>query len=294
VGLIPLLASLFLRSSKPLRLGLAAVCLLLGPGSWWMAPKYRGLEGGPEPEDVGAVISRLEQLGVDRVYASYWTAYRISFLSQGRVLASPFGSWTHGAVRHKEIAAAVDAIPRPSFLLRGVDRRAMDNLLASGRLDSPVVEIPPYRLYRSIPEEFARGMRQCHCIPAAVGAGDLEWLEARGPRSLATGRTEHYELRFRRSDRVVLSNNVHASYHWKRSDGTIAVHDGLRTELWDTEAVEGALGLNSTQPHSITVPVVANVEPGRYTLEFDLVDEGWAWFESYGIPPLSLQVEVSP
>jgi hypothetical protein len=40
------------------------------------------------PRDLGPLISGLDQLGLDRVYAEYWLAYRLTFDSRERIIAA--------------------------------------------------------------------------------------------------------------------------------------------------------------------------------------------------------------
>jgi hypothetical protein len=60
------------------------------------------------PADVGPVLAMLEREGVDRVLANYWIAYRLTFESDERVIASPSGFW-----RYRPYRDAVRADPRP-------------------------------------------------------------------------------------------------------------------------------------------------------------------------------------
>jgi len=42
----------------------------------------------PLPRDFSPVIARLDELGIRRVYASYWIAYRLTYESGGRIVAA--------------------------------------------------------------------------------------------------------------------------------------------------------------------------------------------------------------
>jgi hypothetical protein len=42
----------------------------------------------PLPRDFDPLIARLDRLGIRRVYASYWIAYRLTFESDGRIVAA--------------------------------------------------------------------------------------------------------------------------------------------------------------------------------------------------------------
>lgn len=75
-----------------------------------------------------------------------------------------------------------------------------------------------------------------------------------------------------------------ASYHWRAEDGSIAVHDGLRTPL------RSALGPGERA--RVSLSVVAPERPGAYVLEADLVQEGVAWFSDHGSPVARAAVRV--
>ena len=75
-----------------------------------------------------------------------------------------------------------------------------------------------------------------------------------------------------------------ASYHWKGEDGSMAVHDGLRTPL------KKALGPGESA--RVSLAVEAPSRPGAYVLEVDLVQEGVAWFADHGSPVVRAAVRV--
>lgn len=72
------------------------------------------------PADVRPVLDVLERHGVDRVLANYWLAYRITFESDERIIASPSGFW-----RYRPYHDAVLAEQRPGrvFLARSPNER---------------------------------------------------------------------------------------------------------------------------------------------------------------------------
>jgi hypothetical protein len=78
------------------------------------------------------------------------------------------------------------------------------------------------------------------------------------------------------------SSRVNLSYHWYGSGGAVAVWDGERTPL------TLAPGQSATVTARVTAPAVT----GNYTLAFDLVQEGVAWFSSRGVPAGSRAVSV--
>lgn len=81
-------------------------------------------------------------------------------------------------------------------------------------------------------------------------------------------------------------NLVDLSYHWTDALGQTVVWDGLRTALPADVPAGGST--------TVAAKVLTPATPGTYTLTFDLVREGVAWFGSLGAVPLKLQTTVSP
>ena len=80
-------------------------------------------------------------------------------------------------------------------------------------------------------------------------------------------------------------NPVHLSYHWLAPDGeTVLAWEGARTRLPDTVAAGD----------TVTLPALidGNVPPGRYCLQWDLVQEHIAWFSTLGAATATTWVEV--
>jgi hypothetical protein len=77
---------------------------------------------------------------------------------------------------------------------------------------------------------------------------------------------------------------LNVSYHWTAGDGSMAVHDGVRTP------VRKALGPGESTRMSVTVE--APPRPGAYVLEVDLVQEGVGWFGEHGSPVARTAIRV--
>ena len=80
---------------------------------------------------------------------------------------------------------------------------------------------------------------------------------------------------------------VHISYHWMRSNGELAIFDGVRTRIQPFLAPGWTRSFNArVMPPSL---------PGKYILRLTLVQEGVQWFD---LPPIEVkadsQVEVVP
>ena len=79
---------------------------------------------------------------------------------------------------------------------------------------------------------------------------------------------------------------VHLGYHWVDAGGTVVVWDGVRSSL----AADVAPGATQTIQAQLQFPATA----GTYTLRWDLVQEGVAWFSGKNVPTYDQKVTVNP
>lgn len=77
---------------------------------------------------------------------------------------------------------------------------------------------------------------------------------------------------------------VVASYHWLGSDRKLVVQDGERTSFAEPVKPDSQVTMQLT--------VRAPKEPGTYTLQAGLLQEGVTWFEAKNVKPLELTVNV--
>jgi SpoIID/LytB domain protein len=82
------------------------------------------------------------------------------------------------------------------------------------------------------------------------------------------------------------ANPITLSSHWHDSSGATVVWDGPRNAL----TADVAPGASTTVNARVTTPARA----GTYTLTFDMVREGVAWFASLGSTPVKVTVSVAP
>jgi len=84
---------------------------------------------------------------------------------------------------------------------------------------------------------------------------------------------------------VAGANPVDLSYHWHDAAGNAVVWDGIRNPL-PGDVAAGAVA-------NVTAQVRTPAAAGTYTLTFDLVREGVAWFGSQGAVPLRVNATVA-
>jgi hypothetical protein len=234
--------------------------------------------------DFTRLLRDLRSRNVRAVYASYWAAYRLAFLSGGAIAASPFGSGTNGVARIASLKAQVDADPAPAFLLRDDDREALGAFLSARGFARQRTDLDGFSLFTDVAPKALRIIRRCRCIPATVSPGEVAITDLGGPDRVRAGGFSTHRVRVRIASPRPLSGNVHLSYHWLRPDGSVAVWDGQRASAaWPAR----------TGQVDVEIQVRADVAPGEYDLVFDLVDEAAAWFESMsGTPPPRRRVVV--
>jgi hypothetical protein len=84
---------------------------------------------------------------------------------------------------------------------------------------------------------------------------------------------------------VTSSYPVNLGYHWYTSTGQTAVWDGARTAL-PADLLPGATV-------TVQAQVTAPPQGGNYSLRFDLVQEGVAWFSNKGVPTGNVTATVA-
>lgn len=273
-GLAPLIGMAVdaLWPRRAARVLVLAVIAVLNLGSEARAPLMKHHDR-TEPErgdyDIARVPPALLARGTRSVYASYWLAYKLAFLSGGRVAATPLGTGARGLSRIPALREAVDGDPGAGFLLQGEDAERFSALLEARGLPARTEALDAYTLFTEVPAPVRRDVSVCRCIPTPLDTGEIALLGAEGPARLAAGEVGRYRVRLRNGSPFPVSNNVHVSYHWLRPDGSAAVWDGLRAPSlgWPAPGQEGTL----------EVGVRADLAPGRYRLVFDVADEGVSW-----------------
>src|SRR6185295_9808032 len=112
-GLAPLIGGALyaLWPRRAVRALALTVLAVLNLGSEVRAPLMKHHDKS-QPEhgdyDIGGLPKALLAHGTRSVYASYWLAYKLAFLSEGRVAANPLGTGARGLSRIPALREAVD------------------------------------------------------------------------------------------------------------------------------------------------------------------------------------------
>lgn len=163
------------------RLGRAVAASLLGlalisTGRGLLLPhlygKYLGrTNDGPLPD----LIYELEHRQLHAVYASYWVAYRLSFESDERIVATPFGDWR--LVRIQRLRERVDQDPRPAFVLYGQEADELERYLTTRVERFRRFSVGPFRVFHDIGPASLEALRRLGDVPPS------EKKDASGPAS---------------------------------------------------------------------------------------------------------------
>jgi len=251
--------------------------LCLGVAGLHLAAHAAAPRFDPPPEEL---VEGLRQRGIREVYASYWTAYQVTFLSGGDLVGTPFGSWN--MTRRSSDRAKVDRSPSPGFVLDPDEGERFEAFLTNREWPYHRKAIGRYLLFDGLPRAALVELRRCECIPSSPRR--VTWLGIEGPRRLPSGATARYRVRVRNDAREAWSPRMNFSYRWVRRDGTVAILDGLRTPVQQPPAPGETL--------EAEVTVEANLPAGHYILVIDVVEEGVAWFADLGVEPLKYDVAI--
>ena len=103
-------------------------------------------------------------------------------------------------------------------------------------------------------------------------------VDGAGPKWMATGGLEHHALVLRNDGSATWSagGGFALSYHWRDRAGEVVDWDGLRTPMPRDVPPGGEV--------EIMARVQAPQSGGRYSLQWDMVHEGIAWFSQFGGP----------
>src|SRR4029077_19589676 len=106
------------------------------------------------------------------------------------------------------------------------------------------------------------------------------------PAAVATLITTSVPVRIQDLSGSDWDSTVNLSYHWIDASGRAVVWDGLRTPL---------AGMRAGDVRDVVASVAGPSAPGTYTLRWDVVKEGVAWFSGQGVQmPYGSAVAVVP
>ena len=161
-------------------------------------------------------------------------------------------------------------------------RRAADAPSREGSRPTPSASPPPVSL-----DEMAAVARRNSLDLTHYG---VEFLTSDTPGLMQQDRAYAVHLTVRNAsdgtwDTGAARGPVHISYHWWPKSGEEAAYDGVRSWLPQMVAPDETV--------AITAHVLAPSRPGKYVLEWDVVQENICWFGQRGASTLRLDIEVT-
>lgn len=109
------------------------------------------------------VLGALERNGVRSIYGSYWSVYRLVFLSGRAVAGAPFGRIA--VDRIPELTKRADTDASPAFLLDGEDLKDMETYLAARGFSADRTRVGGVVLYTNLPAEAVSELRAARRVP---------------------------------------------------------------------------------------------------------------------------------
>ncbi len=161
---------------------------------------------------------------------------------------------------------------------------------ASATVNASVASPAPggYLLRFAVVREGVAWLAPSQSYSVQVGPAYIERFAGIGPSSFIGGATSTLSVTVTNAGSSPWTaggaNPVRLAYHWHDSKGNTVVWDGVRTVL----SADVPAGASATLDATIVAPAL----PGSYTLSFDLVREGVAWFQSLGNTPLRVAATV--
>ncbi len=284
----PVIAAGFVRlgSKRPAAL-LAAACgaiLAVGHGSSLLV-EHRHLGNtatevtGPLDELLGTLTTR----GVRHVYTDYWTAYRLAFESDERIVATPIPG--DEAVRYSPYLWEVARDPSTAIVVRAPRAECLEAFLEATGTPHRRVVSSPFTVFLDLPSTVLEFVRTKEALPLPDEAFRVAWTVGPQPREIPRGSTGSGAVSFRNESPCAWPHAVHLGYHWSpRDPGLPYIRDGGR------QVPHQSIAPGETV--SLSVPLNAPAVAGRYDLEYDLVFENVAWFTSRGSRPAKVPVTI--
>lgn len=174
LGLAPLsgilLARFWHRRNLLPAILLTSALVLFGPLSQIQSPSYKGNARHGKVTETREAAKQLSAAGIHEIYAEYWTAYRLSFLSDGLIVASPFGEGAEGPIRSGSALRIVNESTHPGFLFEVAPASRLKAYLESrsAPYKAQFVDALALELVTGLPREELAALRRCRCIPAVL------------------------------------------------------------------------------------------------------------------------------
>jgi hypothetical protein len=226
----------------------------------------------------------LEKNHLSRAYANYWTAYRLSFESGERIIATPLTG--DEVVRYEPYRQEVDSAPDPAVILLSERDSCFQAFLDEKGFSYRRSRVDSFGVYDRLAPPALASLRAGLGLPLPSTAYRVAWQVGPQPSTMAPGESTSVRVEVGNDSPCVWPTAVHLSYHWwPLSPGISPSYEGRRGYMPDVLRPGGRA--------AISIRLEAPLTPGPYRLEYDLVHENVVWFSNKGAPTSSVPIEVS-
>jgi 4-amino-4-deoxy-L-arabinose transferase-like glycosyltransferase len=228
------------------------------------------------------LLAALNDLGVTRAYANYWTAYRVTFESREEILVAPVGR--DDGVRHEPLLEAVAAAQSPAVILLPPRDACFRDALAEEGAPAAERRVGEFTIFTRLSAATVDSIRRARTLPMPRAAYRVAWSDATIPRTIAPGGVAPASVRVTNEGPCPWTNAVRLSARWT----PVAAPSAPHTDFFAVPDRRVGPGEGAVLAFHLAAPAA----PGRYGLELDLEQEGVATFSSKGGTTLREEVDV--
>ncbi|MEO6326422.1 MAG: hypothetical protein ABIT01_16350 [Thermoanaerobaculia bacterium] len=231
------------------------------------------------------LVSKLKAERIDRIYASYWTAYRVSFETLESIIATPLRG--EDIVRQEVYEREVDGAVNPALVLLSPRSNCFEDYLVEHRKRYRMTSAGAFSIFSDLEPGTLALLRNVRSIPLPSVGHAAWWKTIRHPHTVAGGETVQVSFEVTNASPCSWMAPVHVGHRWTRTD--IA---GAPVESPVRFFLPGRI--EPGQSFRAEFPIRAPVEPGTYVVTYDLVQEMVAWFGNETGTPNVMSVSVRP
>jgi hypothetical protein len=271
------------RGSRRVAWGLGAILLLVHASSIRVAYRHLKNDDTQVTAPLTEVLHAIQEAGVKYVYANYWTAYRLTFESDERIIATPIPG--EEAIRYEPYEKEVGSTPEASFVLLSPRSGCFESYLHENDLAYRRTDVREFAIFSKVAPEALDFVRRHGALPLPEDGYRVGWrIESTPPMLPARGQATA-RVSFLNESPCSWSRVVHVGYHWRPRDSEGQfIRDGGRA-IPDRR-------VNPGEWATVEVFLKAPDRPGRYRLEYDLVFEGVKWFSERGGAIASVPIDI--
>jgi hypothetical protein len=225
------------------------------------------------------LLTELRARGITRLWTNYWAAYRITFESDGAILAAPVA--LEDADRVTTLQDAVRTSPEPAVVLLPPRDACFRAALVERGEAYAETRSGAFAIFYRLPESI-RDVARSGALPMPAGAYRPTWGAADIPGRLAPGADAAATARVTNSGPCTWMNNVRLVASWSGPESRETAFPVSDRRVAPGETANVAFRLRAPEA------------PGDYRLALDLEQAGIARFSSRGGTVLEKTMVVGP